>query len=190
VNTHELIAWERGKPRIRYVKGVRRTEIVYPVVCPNCGKERWLKKYDALKAARNMTLCYHCAQTEKARLGWLATSAKWGVKVAVKHQRNYRLAHPSNLEREVMIILDTLGLSYEREVWCECDERVYLIDFVIAGRFAVEVNGDYAHRNRHEADRRKVAALERCGYLVLTLTEADITSGQASHLIQTHLSQI
>jgi hypothetical protein len=90
VNTHELIAWERGKPRIRYVKGVRRTEFVYPVVCPNCGKERWLKKYDALKAARNMALCYRCAQTEKARLGWLATSARWGVKVAVKHQRNYR----------------------------------------------------------------------------------------------------
>jgi very-short-patch-repair endonuclease len=66
---------------------------------------------------------------------------------------------------------------------------VYLIDFVVAGRFAIEVNGNYAHRNRHEADQRRVAALERCGYRVLTLTEDEITTGQAIHLIHTHLSQ-
>lgn len=190
MSTLEAEVWERGKTRIRYVKGRRRSEIVYPIECPNCANERWLKKWDALKALQNNCLCYRCSQTEKGRLGWLTTTSKWGAETALQHLRNYRLANPSKLEREVMILLDELGLPYEREVFCNCAGRIYLIDFVIADSFAIEVNGDYFHSKRYEADARKAIDLETCGYRVLVLLESQIQVGQASSILQSHLAQI
>ena len=68
MSTSAADIWERGKTRIRYVKGLRRSEIVYPIECPNCGKERWLKKWDALKALENNCLCYRCSQSAKGFL--------------------------------------------------------------------------------------------------------------------------
>ena len=188
MSTSDADIWERGKTRIRSVKGLRRSEIVYPVECPNCGKERWLKKWDALKALANNCLCYHCSQTEKGRLGWLATTTRWGLKIALQHLRNYRLAHPSNLETEVIAILNELGLPYEREVFCECAGRIYLIDFVIDKYLAVEVNGDYFHSQRQEADARKVRDLKHCGYRVLVLSQAQIQAGQTQAILQHHLA--
>ena len=95
MSTPEADVWERGKTRIRYVKGLRRTEIIYPIECPNCGKERWLKKWDALRALQNNCPCYRCSQSAKGRLGWLVTSTQWGAETALKHLRNYRLANPT-----------------------------------------------------------------------------------------------
>jgi very-short-patch-repair endonuclease len=190
MSTPEADVWERGKTRIRYVKGLRRTEIIYPIECPNCGKERWLKKWDALRALQNNCLCYRCSQSAKGRLGWLVTTAKWGAETALKHLRNYRLANPSNLEREVMKLLDELSLPYEREVFCECAGRIYLIDFVVAESLAIEVNGDYFHSQRQEADARKIRDLEACAYLVLVLSETQIQMGEAQAILQNHLAQI
>lgn len=178
------VDWTTCRVRTRTVKGKSRREATYPVTCPGCGCDRWLKRHDAFKAEQMCCLCYHCAQTEKGRLGWQVTAARWGVKVAVKHQRAYRLAHPSNLEQQCMTLLDGLGVSYEREVWFEQRGKVYLIDFVVAGVFAIEVNGTFAHRHRADSDALKQAAL-RQQYRLLILTDSDLTSGQALQQIRT-----
>jgi very-short-patch-repair endonuclease len=142
----------------------------------------------ALKALENNCLCYHCLQTEKGRLGWLATTAKWGLKIALQHRRNYRLTHPSNLEAEVIVILNELSLPYEREVFCKWAGHSYFIDFVIDEYLAVEVNGEYFHSQRQEADARKIHDLKCCGYRVLVLSEAQIQAEQAQAILQTHLA--
>ncbi len=180
------VDWTTCQVRVRTVKGKPRREATYPVTCPQCGHERWLKRHDAFKAEQMCCLCYHCAQAEKGRMGWQVTAARWGVKVAVKHQRTYRLAHPSNLEQQCMALLDRLGVSYEREVWFEQQDKVYLIDFVVAERLAIEVNGTFAHRHRADSDALKQAVLCQ-HYPLLILSDVDFDTKQAAVLIQTFI---
>ena len=186
--SNATIDWTGGKLRIRHVKGIQRTETVYPVVCPECGRERWLKKVDALKAEREHCRCYRCAQSERGRLGWLATCSKWGMKVAVKHLRVYRLSHPSCLERRLMRLLDELQVPYEREVWLECPARVCLIDFVVNGCCAIEVNGDYVHRQRTIEDAAR-HALIRQRYRLLVLSECDFKESRVAALLEQFLQK-
>lgn len=181
------VDWTTCQIRVRYVKGKRRSEATYPVRCPTCGDERWLKRHDAYKAEQMSYSCYRCSQQQKGRLGWRVTASRWGVKVAVKHQRAYRLAHPSALEQQCMALLDALSVPYEREVWFEQRGKVYLIDFVVADQFAIEVNGTFAHRHRAETDALKHAAL-RQHYPLLILTDSDFASGQALHHLRTFLN--
>jgi hypothetical protein len=185
-DSRSTVDWTNCQIRVRYVKGQRRTESIYPVTCPDCGHERWLKRHDAFKAEQMSCSCYHCAQREKGRQGWRVTAARWGVKVAVKHQRAYRLANPSNLEQQCMALLDGLGVSYQREVWFERQGKVYLIDFVVSDRLAIEVNGTFVHRHRAEDDALKHAAL-RQQYPLLILTDVDFDTAQAAVLLQAFL---
>jgi hypothetical protein len=186
--SNATVDWTGGKLRIRHVKGIRRTEMVYSVTCPECGRERWLKKVDALKAERQRCQCYRCAQTEKGRLGWQATCHRWGVKVAVKHLRLYRLSHPSCLERRVMRLLNEQQISYEREVWLECPNRVCLIDFVVNGSCAIEVNGEYVHRQRTTEDAARYALI-RQRYRLLVLAECDFNEGRVPTLLEQFLRE-
>jgi hypothetical protein len=165
------------------VKGRPRRATIYPAVCPQCGRERWLKKADARKAERQRCLCYRCAQSEKGRLGWLATVERYGLHFTTRHVQAYRLANPSNLERIVSDWLAELGVSYEREVWLATHEQVYLLDFVAQGNLAIEVNGEFVHRYRDHHDQTKYQLIRR-QYQLLVLHEFEVLTGAAFPVLE------
>lgn len=152
------------------------------VTCPDCGEVRFLRPVDAKKVKR----CRRCHLKSIAPLGWAATKAKYGEKIAVKHVQAYRLANPSSLEQKVTDTLDNLGVYYEREYWLQSTSgSVYLVDFVVfqSGQdIAIEVNGEYVHQFHTERDRRKRSLLRRRGYAVVELGDAQVNNGLAQHL--------
>lgn len=139
-----------------------------------------LRPSDAARAKQ----CRRCHLTEIAPLGYAATAARYGEKFAVAHQRTYRLENPSDLEIQMMAVLDELALTYEREVLVEMGDHCYLIDFVLDGWFAIEVNGSWAHQFHQERDDRKVKALTRAGYRVLVVNERDLSNGIRRHVLE------
>jgi very-short-patch-repair endonuclease len=179
--------WERAEKRSRTVRGRRRVELYYPVVCAGCGNERWLRRCDAIKAVEQDSPCLHCASAIKGRKGYRATVAKYGEKPATRRVQNYRLAHPSSLEQIVINELERAGLRYARELWFEQDGSVWLVDFQI-GQLLVEVNGTWVHAQRADRDAAKLAALAAAGYPVLVLSEADVKAGRSLALIQEQLA--
>lgn len=160
--------------RQRKSKGRTRQEMIYPVTC-KCGKERWLKKADAQKDPA----CFNCSQRERGKKGYQATKAKCGPMFAITCVQTHRLANPSSLEKQVIGILDSYGVQYEREVLFTQGETHYLIDFVINGRQAIEVNGDYPHQFRPAHDQKKYNAMRAAGYQLLVLHESDMKSAGA-----------
>lgn len=186
-----IIDWKRGelRPAPRANRPDQR-ETYYPAICI-CGNERWLKAADARKAE----LCGICQRRAAGKLGYAAMAAKYGEKWATRHVQAYRRENPSSLETAVAIILDDLGVRYEREFWLATKahgkkQRVYLLDFMIAGRLAVEVNGAFVHSSddAQRRDRRKKQLLKRRGYPLLTLTESDIRKGEAESLLVAFLN--
>lgn len=180
-----------SKKRSRIVRGKTRQENVYLVKCPRCGAERWLKKSDAEKSIQNNAPCLRCSRSINGVLGWKATVSRYGIITAIQASQRYRLNNPSKLETEIILILNKLKLSYEREVLIDTNERYFLIDFVInkPKPLAIEVNGHYVHSLREERDREKVDTLEKHGYRVLIITEADIQNHQAERKILETLFQ-
>lgn len=149
------------------------------VRCPTCGRVRKLRPCDAKRAKQ----CRGCHLTQIAPLGWQATKAKYGEKVAVRHVQQFRRLNPSGLEQIVIEHLDALGVDYTREVWFETPRgKVYLIDFVLPGHRVIEVNGQWAHQFHPERDARKLAALEVAGFDVLALSEEQVKNGVVSAL--------
>jgi len=145
-----------------------------PVPCPICGQERLLTKRDAKRAQERNSKCFRCSQIEKARKGYAACVKKHGASFAVAVVQQYRLSNPSTLEQQVMNALAHLELASEREVLVMDDERHYLIDFVIAGKLAIEVNGG-CHVLHTQRDLLKANAVRRAGYRLLILTESDMS---------------
>lgn len=142
---------------------------------PGC-EGRWVRPIDAARAER----CQKCHCKAIAAKGYAATVAKYGEKFAVMHQRDYRLAHPSNLERMVAGWLDEWRVSYQREVVFEIGSVCFLIDFVIDGRIAIEVQGEWAHSWHQQRDERKLDHLiNDSDYTPLVLAEVDIQNGSA-----------
>lgn len=180
------VDWLNPVRQPRIVNGKVRYDTRYKVTCA-CGNERWLRKADALKAGP----CFTCAQRAKGRKGYQATVARHGKHIATEKLQAYRLAHPSDLERQVMGILNRLGVQYEREVWLEsvvtAKSQIYLIDFVINGRLAIEVNGDWAHQFHRERDRQKCNAIRQHGFRLLVLEEGDMP--QAETILDSFLKQ-
>lgn len=138
---------------------------------------------------RRAKVCKTCACRAAGKKGFAATTKKYGEKISVKHVQAYNLAHPSKLEAEVAGILDTLGVTYQREVWLETKasgrrKHVYLIDFMVYldGReFAIEVQGGFHGRipEKTRRDRRKKALITRRGYPYLAVHETTIKEGRA-----------
>lgn len=148
-------------------------------LCPTCGQGRMLRPSDAKRAKQ----CRTCHLRGIAPLGYKATAEKYGQHFAVEVQRTYRLENPSDLERQLMAVLEELELPYEREVMVEAEGRAYLIDFVLFGDRAVEVNGEWVHQFHGERDARKLRALRNLGYDVMVVNETDLQNGIRSHLL-------
>ena len=167
-NPLTTVKWDDAVIRTRIVKGKPRREKRYPVLCA-CGRERLLTKYDALRAGQ----CFHCAQREKGKLGYRATVALHGPDFALEHVQAYLLANPSPNELKVIGILRDMGINHEREVILRYGGSKYLIDFVINGCHAIEVNGG-CHILHEARDQRKFNAIRSDGYRLLVLEACDL----------------
>jgi hypothetical protein len=185
-----VIDWSAGKVFTTGTAPREQARKKYPVTCA-CGQVRWLTASDARRAGD----CFRCAQRRKAAMGYEAMVARYGEKWAVHHLQAYRLEHPSSLEQAVMLTLSDLHVSYRREVWLATKasgrkQRVYLVDFIVTVRgidYAIEVNGEWAHRHHARRDQLKLRLLRRRGYPVLVLTEADIRAGRTESLLKAFL---
>lgn len=180
-----MIDWERGKLLPRKGDATRR-ECFYPVTCPVCSEERWLSAHDARNAEREGRSCAVCQRREAGRRGYRATRGKYGdahILKLLEAGRQYRLAHPSILERNVMNALDALGISdYEREAPLRApDGGVYYVDFRL-GALVIEVQGAYWHSlpsiARRDVVKRDVIA--SLGLEVIYVQEKDARSEQAA----------
>lgn len=159
-----------------------------PVTCPSCGQVRYLEPHHA----NPLTPCKKCHTSRIGKLGYKATVAKHGDQFAIGFVRQYRLDHPSVLERAVMTALDQLGLRYEREyIYQVSPRKVYLIDFVVSAGidYFIEVNG-VVHRYHLDRDTAKAAAIRAAGYPLIILTQDDINRPDLSDRINARLCNI
>lgn len=173
------VDWNHPVLTSRVVSGKSRTESRFGVTCPTCQQVRLLRKSDAKKAERSGCKCFMCSQREKAKKGYAATAAKHGKHSAIEHVQAYRLAHPSALEMQLSTVLTAMGRQFEREVWLEVAGRIYLIDFVVDGVFAIEVNGGWVHQFHAERDQRKMNAIRAEGYRLLVMSDHDVQNAPA-----------
>lgn len=165
------INWIYPERRERVVNGRARRESYYGVTCDRCNSLRWLRAADARKVERRGCICFACAQGKKGVKGYAATVQKYGEGFALDYVRQYRLANPSCLEIDVMAVLDDLNVRYQREV----KVGGYLVDFVVDGEFAIEVNGTYAHsHDDRQKERDRCARIEQEGYRLLIIDEPDV----------------
>jgi very-short-patch-repair endonuclease len=111
--------------------------------------------------------------------GAVAYVRKYGYGRLFHLCRRYRLDHPSEPERVVMAILDSLGVVYEREAMPLGEDAFICVDFALSGQRAIEVNGKvhydplFDHPSypgtRAENERRRLEKLQKAGWAVLVL---------------------
>ena len=93
----------------------------------------------------------------------------------------YRRNFPSNIERIVSVVLDSLGVSYVNNA----SVGRYYVDFLIeSSSLVIECDGAYWHKDRKEYDAERDAFIVSKGYRVVRLPEAAITSGQSAALLK------
>lgn len=112
------------------------------------------------------------------RKGAQAYVAKYGMDKLLAKVRKWRLEHPSQPERQVIAILNSLGFTFDRE--SELLNR-YTVDFLLPNRLIIEVNGkphydplfdESGQRQAKEAER--LSQLESAGYHVLVLDHREM----------------
>ena len=112
------------------------------------------------------------------RRGARAFLAKYGYVRLFKMMRKYRLSHPSPNELQMMELLDSLGVTYEREAEVLGEEALVSVDFYLPDQARViEVQGQvhfdpmFDHPNkpqtRRELDALRRARIEKAGFKVL-----------------------
>jgi very-short-patch-repair endonuclease len=142
------------------------------VQCPDCQEWRNIRARDLHKVTR----CQRCHMRRIAAKGWAKTALLYGTKFAVEKRRAWALRNPSSLEQRVMRALNTLGVSYEREYWLEDQDtgKVVLVDFLVGGAAAIEVDGTWAHQFHAERDAWRQALITSAGYPLLVLDESTV----------------
>lgn len=148
--------------------------------CEDCGESRYLEKRDALRAHAR---CRNCWQRVKAPMGYRASIAKQGRERTAEIVQNYRLNHPSKLELKVQQWLLDIGVKFVREAVVMTKRRINHVDF-LCGNVALEVNGEFAHRNRAQQDAKKWRSLRGKGYRVIVLTEQQVNSGMGLNVLR------
>lgn len=153
-----------------------RTAVFLPVACPTCGSVRWLRVHDAKKGQN----CATCQRSAAGKLGYAAAYAA-NPDMAVEYARQYRLAHPSKPELEVIMMLESLGVNYAREyVFKGTDGKRYILDFIIlrGGSIvgAIEVNGYWHTASEVRQARDQRLALEWGNNPMLILSDDEVVA--------------
>lgn len=159
--------------------------------CPSCKNWRHLRPCDIRRNIKRGSVCKSCQTSAAGKKGYRSAVSKYGRDFGLKHVREYRLKNPSRLELHVANLLNQCSLSYEREVLVECKDRTYLVDFIVyvqGKQVAIEVNGEWVHRNRSAYDVIKFTALQSSGFSPLTIRESAIANNTAIRIIKNHFN--
>jgi very-short-patch-repair endonuclease len=125
----------------------------------------------------------HAKISKLTKAGASATKAMW-ARLTPEEKANKlapiwaasQKANPSSIEETVAVLLDSLGIKYQRQVFIgRC-----LVDFWLRDRkLVIECDGSYWHSlpGRPEQDANRDAWLMSRGFNVLRLPEPDIRSG-------------
>ena len=121
---------------------------------------------------------------EIGKLGWKALVANRGLTEAHQKLREYRLAHPSELEQ---IVMDALAdIPHEREQLLTDGQVFGYADFVI-GSVALEVDGFAAHGKltprADEYAERKEYLCDLSGLELVRLPEDAVRDGSFQQII-------
>ena len=128
--------------------------------------------------------------SEAGKAGYRALVKKGKSHIAGQKAAEWRLDHPSCLEKVVIDWLDDLGINYEREKQI----GKFYADFVI-DMLAIEVNGAQWHeleqlrQGQKEREKGKYQTFSKLGYTILVLPECDIKSGEARIKIKNILQE-
>lgn len=178
-----LVDWNAGQllPAPRKMRPNRR-ETFFPTTCPQCQSVRWLRRSAAQKAEIDQRRCRRCQASSAGKLGWAATSARYGADFTRKVSQRHQLLHPSRPEALVDHLLFALGASYDRQVeYSAQDEHglchTFYLDFVLHtpdGLLPLEINGYWHKRRCQERDR---ALAELWTGLPVAFLDADMIIG-------------
>lgn len=189
-----IVDWNSPVKEIRVLRnGKTYWQSRYPVTCPECGEDRLLKSSDARKAIAQNSPCFTCSQRAKGKLGFAAVGGNRARRrIKWRGLQAFRQSRPSDLEQQVIAILDELGIEYVFNDLLESSGgRFYLPDFTFeltGQRYCIEVNGSYYHSlpGRAQIWRNKKSLLTRRGYKTLVIPEEKIAD--AHNLIVRFLS--
>lgn len=138
--------------------------------------------------ARQFDSAFQRAARRKVKPQSLSASGRKGAQVTIERHgmetlfeaaRQYRLAHPSPLELQVIGILSTLKVRYERE-WIVCARQFLTADFYLPEyNMVIEVHGaihdpgkpNYRRRMQNDTLKRKLLKQQHNRLLVLHHSE-------------------
>ena len=118
-----------------------------------------------------------------ARKGWQALVDRRGLFGAHDVLRQWRLAHPSELEQIVAGALDDLDIEYDREVVLTDGEQFSTLDFTV-GMVGIEIDGSMTHGGKltHEKqavyDAIKAELCQQAGFRLVRLPESVVRNGR------------
>lgn len=198
-----LIDYARAELRDSLHGARWQLETYVPVVCPACGGERWLRKYDAERAVKRGSTCASCQAAKAGSAGYQVTLAKYGRMFVMQKVREYRLLRITTLELLVARELTRHGVHFSREWLLPTKargkrERVYILDDALwqpgsgALAGAIEVHGAFVHSKpeRIRADKRKRALLKRRKVPLLEIHEDDINEGRMPGMVKSFLQAL
>lgn len=164
---------------------VRNGERYYLVTCDEilpphharcgqvCGNRRYLRKCAGEKAE----CCFQCSQRRKGKLGYKAALETVRRKGYETLPQAFLDKHPSKSEIVAANYLDRNGFEYERNVRLPNVNRHWLIDFCVASKVYIEIDGIWTHSKRKDIDSEKDRVALEHG---ITLHRIPVPSGRLS----------
>ncbi len=164
-------------------KGVVLSEWWYHVPCVECRMPRWIRRKD-IAALRP---CHGCAQTSKAKKAFKKSEKKLarhydgatGALLWARMAKKYLDAHPTASELQFEKCLT--GLPYAKNVILENCRHYWIVDFIVAGRIIIEINGGI-HVLHAERDRRKYGEILQAGYALVVVEDGDVSDASIDWL--------
>jgi hypothetical protein len=180
---NRAVDWRRGKVQLYRVNGLHRSRMVYPAVCPNCGRALWLPCRAALQAVRQHGLCHRCVRSEKARRVWQTltenTTTHFTLNLTPLDWQDY----PFTVEQIVANWLEQFDLPYQHQVWLETPDQRYCLDFVVNGHYVIEIQSPTKPLLSDQARQQII----RQHYQLLILDATEVRYGLAWERIERHL---
>lgn len=163
----------------RTVNGRIRTDIQYKVQCEMCSADRWVYSWDL-----DQKICGQCQRVLAGEASFRLEVQRIGYRAAIElRAKRMRDEMPSEPERQLMSLLDELGVEYKRQeiVWFTKpdtgDPGAFIIDFLISGKLLINVDG-YWHRFS-ERKKKRDALLAALFPEVVHITDIELADPDA-----------